>query len=166
MFSSRVQRDITVKVPQAEVAEFLGTDEIAVTIRKLSGASLEKARIQATIVQAAPMRALGGPLIKELQAGGAALDEAAKKLAERKTTVEGRKAARYAAHDRESVLVAGILRWSCEDKVKLDTGSIADLDEDVAQQIHEAILDLSLPPLDPIEIEAEGKGASAASTSS
>lgn len=164
MFASRVQRDITVKVGDPEDAAYLGADEIAVTIRKLSGASLDKARIQAAITQAAPLRALGADLLKGIQSS--AVDEAAKALAAKKSTLEGRKTARYAAYDRETVLVQGVVRWSCEDKAKLNPQNLADLDEDAAQKIHEAVLDLSLPPLDPAEAEAEGKGDSGPSTSS
>ncbi len=164
MFASRVQRDITVKVLDPENVAFLGADEIPVTIRKLSAASLERARIQNTIANAPPLRAMGGDLVKTLSSPG--LDEAAKELAAKRATPEGRRAARYGAFDCESVLVAGVVRWGCEDKVKLSPQALSELDEPSARQIHEAILDLSLPPIDPTEGAAEGKGASAASTSS
>jgi hypothetical protein len=166
MFASLVQKDVTLKVEQPEVVAFLGTDEVTVTYRKLSGASLTKARQQATIVGAASLRALGGELIREVNKpeAGAALDEAAKKIAERKATVEGRKRSIYGEYDRPTVLLQGLVRWSCEDKMPLNEESRGALDEKHAQRLFELILEMSDPRLNPEALAAEGKGDSGPST--
>jgi xanthine dehydrogenase iron-sulfur cluster and FAD-binding subunit A len=147
MFASRIQDNVEVKG---------GT---IVTVRKLSGRSLEKAREAKSSSQLASLSNASGELIRAMRSD--AIERAAAQLAAKREAEandpKARAKARYDAHDREVVLNAGIVRWSCEEKVNPD--NIADLDEDVAQQLHEAILDLSLPSLDPVEAEAvEGKG--------
>jgi hypothetical protein len=130
--------------------------EIVVTIRKLSGSSLEKAAVQRGIVQAAYFRALGAPFLQELSSPKA--DEARKILADEKKDPAALRKARYAQYDRDSVLIAGIERWSCEDKYP-KSESITKLDEDTAQELHEAILDYSLPPITIEEAKEVPKGA-------
>ncbi len=131
--------------------------EIVVTIRKLSGSSLEKAAVNRGIVQAAYFRALGAPFLRDLSSPQA--EEAKKILADEKKDPAALRKARYAQYDRDSVLIAGIERWSCEDKFPKSPESIAKLDEDAAQDLHEAILDYSLPPITLEEVQEIPKGA-------
>ena len=148
MFASRVTKDVEVKD---------GAAVTLVTIRKLSGRSLEKAREAKAAAQLASLRNASKDLLQAMRSSeldAAAAQLAAKREAESKDPKAQAKA-RYDAHDRETVLNAGIWRWSCPEPVNPD--NIADLDEAIAQQLHEAILDLSLPGLDVAEI-AEGKG--------
>ena len=165
MFASRVVKEIKVKVTNPESVAFLGTDVVDVTIRKLSGRSLEKIRQQKSIEQAPPLRAYGAELLKGLQKE---LDEAAKALAAAKAAkdTDSRRKERYDAHDRVSTLVAGIVRWSCQDKVALEQKSIEDLDEDVMQRIHEEIVDLSCGPLTAEEAQAQEGESTGRSTAS
>jgi hypothetical protein len=154
MFASLVQKDVTLKILDQAAVAFLGADEIVVTIQKLSGRSLEKARVQQTIEQAGPvLRSFGGDVVKSIRSE--TLDEAAKQLKLQTQSVEARKKAYYASFDRESVLIAAVRRWSCEDRKKLCPESLADLDEKSAQQLHVEIIELSAP-FDASEA-AEGK---------
>lgn len=167
MFARFVTKDVTVKVTTPEVVAVLGSDQVVVTIQKLSGSSLEKTRIQRTIVQAAPLRAYGAELLKGLQSKE--LDEAAAALAAKKTDPADLRKLRYDAHDRESTLMAGIIRWSCEEKFPLGSGadkakSISDLEEAVAQQLHEEIVDLSAGPITAAEAQAKEGESSGRST--
>ena len=65
-------------------------------------------------------------------------------------SIEDLTKARYNSYDRESALIAGIVSWTSE--VTLEDG-IPDLDEKTGKLLFEAILDLSLPPVDPKEVE-------------
>lgn len=143
LFASQVTKDIV-------------RGEDTITIRKLSGKSLQKAREGRSMDQTSYLRHLGAELFRVLRSE--ALDEAAKKLEAMKEakTPEERRKARYGEYDRDLVLNAGILRWSCGD---LTPDRVADLPEEDAQALHEAILDLSLPPLDASEADAVPKGA-------
>jgi len=149
MFASRVTRDV-------EVQDADGV--VIVTVRKLSARSLEKAREVRSAQQLGSLKNASKELLLVMRSGeveAAAAQLAARREAEAKD-LKVRARSRYDAHDRESVLNAGIVRWSCQEPVSPD--NISDLDEGAAQQLHEAILDLSLPPLDPAEAEAaEGK---------
>lgn len=147
MFASRITRDVEVG------------DGAVVTIRKLSGRSLEKAREAKSAQQLGSLRNASKELLQAMRSSE--IDAAAAQLAARREAEAGdaklRAKARYDAHDREAVLNAGIVRWSAQEPVNPD--NIMDLEEGIAQRLHEAILDLSLPPLEPSVAEAlEGKG--------
>jgi hypothetical protein len=148
MFASREERTVQVKD---------GDDTVDVTIRKLSGRNLERARQASTIEQGPAIKSMGGEVIKALQSD--ALNELAKELKK-----DADPKARYKKYDRQTTLELAIKRWSCEKKMPLSPTSIEDLEEAVAQQVFEAVIDLSDPP--PAVAEAQGKGDSEASTSS
>jgi hypothetical protein len=152
MFASRITKDV-----QCDD----GDNAVIVTIQKLSGRSLEKARDARSAAQIASLRTASKDLLQVMRSDQ--LEVAAEQLAARRakemTDAKAKAKARYDSFDREHVLNAGVVRWSCESIKKLSPESIGDLDEESAQKLHEAILDLSLPPLDPVLAEAEeGKG--------
>ncbi len=152
MFASRITQNV-----QCDDGEHV----VTVTVQKLSGRSLEKARDARSAAQIASLRSASKDLLQVMRSDQ--IEAAAQQLAEKRKKEAAdpklRAKARYDAHDREHVLNAGIVRWSCEADKPLSSETIADLDEESAQKLHEAILDLSLPPLDPVDAEAiEGKG--------
>lgn len=52
---------------------------------------------------------------------------------------------RYKGYDREKVLLAGIKSWSDATR-KVDPDSVGDLEDEAADAIFKAIIDLSVPP--------------------
>jgi len=145
MFASRVTKEV-------EVDD--GESLVKVTIQKLSARALDKAREAKSIAQLTAMR----PASKDMWQGmrSAEMDRLADELKEKRANEaadpKARARARYDLHDREHVLQAGIVRWTSV--TLLSEKALDDLDEATAQKLHEAILDLSLPPLDPVEAEA------------
>jgi hypothetical protein len=137
IFASQTKKTITV-----------GGD-VDVIIRKLSAASLRKAREVRMMEDAKHTRAIGGEVLKALH-GGSDDPQAPKK----EPTPEQKKNARFALYDREDLLLRGIESWTAEKPV--DTG-IAELDEETSRTIFEAIVELALGPLEPAAVE-EGKG--------
>jgi hypothetical protein len=121
--------------------------DVVVTIRKLSARSLDKASEARQATAAAVARGFGADMIQALKVTEPA------PLAPVVLTLAEQIKARYTSYDRASTLRAGIASWTAPQP--LEEG-IADLDEESAQKLHEAILDLSLPALDPKV--AEGKG--------
>jgi hypothetical protein len=167
MFSSRVQKDVKVEVGPEEF-------EI-VTIRKLSGVSLEKAMEAKRIDSIQTVKAYGAELLGLAQGRS---EELKAKIAERRASqpavvepvvvvepvpetpeqkakrLKERQEARYEMYDRQLVLQAGIVRWSVKD-TQVNYDNIADLDAEIAEKLHREILDLSLPSVD-VE-DARGK---------
>ncbi len=128
---------------------------VDVTVRKLNHRALREASesMQATAIRKS--RDAGGELVKAFRDMRPAASDSPDIVALR--------TARYAAYDRDIVLTNGVMKWTSDVDLK---GGLADLDEQSAEKLHEAILDLSLPPIDPVEAAAAGKGSSAASISS
>ena len=145
MFASRVTKDVDVED---------GESVTKVTIQKLSARSLEKAREVKSAAQLTAMR----PASKDMWEGlrSAEVEKLAGELAEKRSKEaadpKARAKVRYDAHDQAHILRAGIVRWTST--VPLDEKALEDLDEATAEKLHEAILDLSLPALDPVEAEA------------
>jgi hypothetical protein len=155
MFASRITQDV-------EVSD--GQSAVVVTIRKLSGNSLGKAKDARTADKLSSIRTASKDLLAFWK--DASVEAVAEKLAERQKAEQdatSKAEARYAEYDRLTVLQAGIVRWSSDVKVTPDT--VADLDEETADKLHRAILDLSLPALDP-EADTAPKGGFAPSTGS
>lgn len=121
----------------------------AVNIRKLSARSLEKASEARQISVSQLSRSMGPELMKAFATDDS--DKPSKPKVE--PTLDQQRKARYAVYDRQLVLQAGVVSWTYE--TKLSEG-LEDLDEEAATTLHEAILDLSLPPIDPMEREALG----------
>ena len=148
MFASRVTKDVQV-------------EDAVVTIQKLSGRSLDRAKDARSAAQLGSLRAASRDLLQVMKSDQveAAAEKLAAQRAKEQADPKAKAQARFEAYDREHVLLAGIVRWSCEAAVHLSPESIGDLDEQAAQQLHEEILTLSLPPVDPVEAEALGKDA-------
>lgn len=131
----------------------------AVTIQKLSWRSLEKARQARASDQAAGLRNIGGDILKALRSE--AIEDLSKQLKAKSASADERRLARYADFDRGTLLQSGIKAWTYgEVKPEL----IEQLPEEDAERLHHEILDLSLPPLDPVKADAEGKEGSVPST--
>lgn len=123
-----------------------------VVIRKLNHAALDRAREVRSSAGAKSLRDFGGEILKVMRS-----EEFSQLKQARDESPEAAKAGRYAAFDRNVVLQAGIVSWTAE--VKLSAEAIDDLDEPSAQKLHEEIVDLSLPPLDPKKAEELAKNA-------
>jgi len=121
-----------------------------VRIRKLSARSLDKASEirQGSVVAMA--RGFGPELMAVFRGDVGPQPERVAQT-ERETV--------YATYDRDSVLVAGIESWDAKHadgkKMDLEEG-IADLDEDSANALFHAIIDLSVPTKEQVE-EEQGK---------
>jgi hypothetical protein len=148
MFASRVTKDVQV-------------EDVVVTIQKLSGRSLDKAKDARSAAQLGSLRAASKDLLQVMKSDQveAAAEKLAAQRAKEATDLKAKARARFDAYDREHVLLAGIVRWSCEATVRFCPDAVADLDEESAQLLHEEILTLSLPPVDPVEAAALGKDA-------
>jgi hypothetical protein len=148
MFASRVTKDVQV-------------ESVVVTIQKLSGRSLDKAKDARSAAQLGSLRAASKDLLQVMKSDQveAAAEKLAAQRAKEVTDLKAKARARFDAYDREHVLVAGIVRWSCEAETRLSPEAVGDLDEETAQLLHEEILTLSLPPVDPVEAAALGKDA-------
>jgi hypothetical protein len=129
------------------------------TIRKLSGSSLEKASAARRINSIREAAALGREALAAFKEASAARN----REKPQEPTPEEKKRARYALYDRDSVLLSGIDAWTLKDeKGRLEhiAENVLDLPEEIAQELHEAIVDLSLGPIELAEVrEAEGKGS-------
>lgn len=130
-------------------------------IRKLSWRTLRRAREARQMDHAQVMRAYGGDVLKGLR--GDTLAAAEKQLRDEKEDPEAKRQARYDAHDMGVVLGIGVASVPRAGEL---AKNIEELDEEEADTLHKAILDLSLPALDPVKAAAEGKGDSGASISS
>lgn len=128
--------------------------EITVAIRALAGKALRKASEARELAAARAAGSIGVDALQALRAANKASGTAAAPL-----TAEQR----YALYDVDTVLAAGVTGWSAvddEDKaIGVCTETLADLEADAETQLHRAILDLSLPPIDPKAVEELGKGA-------
>ena len=152
MFASRITKNVDIQD---------GDVVVVVTVQKLSARSLQKAREARSAAQLYSLRGASKDMLQMFRSPE--LDAAAEKIASRRAAEandpEARARARYEQFDREAVLNAGIVRWSCEDRIRLSPEAVSDLDEDSSEKLCREILDLSLPPLDPAVTEAElGKG--------
>lgn len=137
MFASQITDTVTI-----------GTT--VVTIRKLSWSSLDHAQ-QARSTRAMATVALMGD-------AAAALGARAEQNEQKGPVSEAeRRTARYQQYDRGAVLQGGLHAWTSD--TKLTPKAIEDLDEDTADRLYRAILDLSLPPLDPAEEDVARKNA-------
>lgn len=140
----------------SQVKSTVDVDGVSVTIRKLSARSLEAAAEARTAANLAQVKAMGGDILK-------ALRDAEDPRSSASPDLETRRLARYRVYDRAAVLRAGIAGWSAPEKVET---AVDDLDEAAAELLHRAILDLSLPPIDPHEQQAaEGKDSGASISS-
>ena len=136
-----------------------GPEAVVATIRKLSGKSLDKASEARQIAQIVTARAAGADLVKLFRE----LDN--EKLEAPPKDPAARARARYATFDRAATLTSGIEALSkhptkADGKTSMSLpDSIEDLDQPSAELLFHKIVDLSLGPLDEVEVQAEGKGA-------
>lgn len=112
-----------------------------ITIRKLSGYQLDLAREEASARQIGHLRKLGGELITAMNSSE--VNRAAAHLQEKQKDETETAKQRYVGYDRMTVLTQGIVAWSAGD---VTPEKIRDLEEDVAQETFEAIVDLTVPP--------------------
>jgi len=143
MFASRVTSTVQVEDPDGFVS---------VVVRKLSALALEKAAETRQLTVIGFSSKMGSEMIKSFR------DAADEKKTEEKPaelTANEKRKARYTSYDRQTVLNKGIVSWTAAEK--LCPESIEDLDEQAAQQLCEAILDLSLPAIDPAAEETKSK---------
>jgi len=151
MFASKVTAQVQIAAD--------GVDEAGVVnIRKMSALALEKASLNRQIAVTQLTRSMGPEMLKALTANedekptdGLEAFPAAKKKVKPVLSLDEQRKARYTLYDRQFVLQAGVVHWTYDTKV---SDGLEDLDEDTAQKLHEAILDLSLPPLTEEEREA------------
>lgn len=144
MFASRVKKTVTITD---------GDETVDVVIRKLSARSLDAAEEAAQARAIKKSRDAGGELVKAFRETATV----------RPADAAARTLSRYRAYDPDTIVRAGVESWTS--KVPVETG-VQDLDEEAREKLHREILDISLPPLDPAEAEAAGKGDSGASISS
>jgi hypothetical protein len=144
MFAKTVTKDVEIG------------DEI-VTVRKLSGKKLQQAREVKRGEQVQNMRDLGAEMIRafreERDKQTVALKAEALPIPAKELTLEELTKARkdsFSEYDRDTVLVAGISKWTHKNPVNPE--NIADLDEETAQKLHSEILDLSIAPVNTAEI--------------
>jgi hypothetical protein len=136
MFANKIKKIVTVKD---------GDEEVAVTIRKLSARSLDKAQLAKQAQVAGTARNLGPDMVDAFQKA-AARDEAVK--------VVDPAEARFNSYDREATLIAGIDSWDVPGISVAD--GVPELDEETAEFLFRAIIELSVPT--PEEAEAaQGK---------
>lgn len=122
-----------------------------VTCRKLSHRALRRASDAHTAEQMRNVREMGGDVFKALQ-----------QAEETKTADDPalRRRRRFAGYDRDTVLASGALSWTSPRKL---ADGLPELDEPDAAALFEAIMDKSLPPVDPEAEEGKGSGASTSS---
>ena len=155
-----------------EVVKDVEVGKEIVTIRKLSGKTLQKARDAKRGEQVQNMREMGAEMIKAFReerekivaaTSTNTVPEALPIPAKEPTTEEKIKARKdsFSEYDRDQVLVAGIAKWTAA--VPVNTDNIAELDEESADLLHEEILDLSVAPVNTTEISGKDSGASISS---
>jgi hypothetical protein len=117
----------------------------SVIVRKLSATQLERATDARQVKVQEGMVRMGAELIRTFTSDPEAKAKAA-----------ANPNARYEAYDRATVLGLGILLWSGPDVAGKPTAeTIDDLDEEAADLIHRAIIDLSAPPAKVVEEQAK-----------
>jgi hypothetical protein len=125
-----------------------GDSKVTVTIKKLSARALDQAR-EARITQATRRaREVGADLIASMRS--------AQTPPVTTPTAEQLREARYDLYDRDVVLRAGVVAWTHATPLAV---GLEDLDEPSAVKLSQAILDLSLPPLD-VKTEEDRQGKS------
>lgn len=142
MFASRTTEDMLIED---------GVLTCVVTLQKLSARSLDKASEVRQGTVAAASRQLGGDLIKAFNEASVAAAAAKPDAKPKAKTIEERREERYAMYDRDTVLQAGIARWTAqtpEGKPLAVKDGVGDLVEPVAVKIYRRLIDMSLPELD------------------
>lgn len=151
MFAKQIVKDVKV-------------GEDTVTVRKLSGKTLDKARVARRADQVQSMRDIGAELIKAFREGkeSAKSEVVALTAAPPEPTPEELSAARretFGDYDRDTVLYAGIVRWTAKldgKSVPLNPEAIDDLTEEESKLIFDEILDLSVPVSNAAEVQGKG----------
>lgn len=123
-----------------------------VTVKKLNHVALTAAREEKGRQQIRGLRDLGGDLLKVIRE-----ENKNQKAAEESPDEATARKARYDAHDRRTVLLSGVVSWTMGPQVTVE--KLDDLEEDVAQKLFEAIVDLSLGPIDVKAREEAAKNA-------
>jgi hypothetical protein len=142
----------------SRVTETVPVGEHTVTIRKLNPKQLSAAAQAQQLRSIESLKAFGGPaFMKELQ--GLTSDEKAKEQA---AEAERRKGNPLASFDRDTLLLKGIVGWSFTEEdgtaATIDAAHVEDLDDDVSEQLADAILKLAKPSLYVPAAEAQKNG--------
>jgi hypothetical protein len=125
---------------------------ICVTIRKLSGRSLEKA-LEARQIQVMKMFTA-----ESLKAFRELPKEEAEGVVKNASASAKKDSDKYALYDRHTVLVQGIHSWGGPGTPETVTPeAVGDLEEPVAALLYKEIIDLSIP--DPVVAEKTEKNA-------
>lgn len=139
MFASQVRKTVQVND---------GDTVVNVVLRKLSGASLEKASEARQLSIATMTSHLGPEVVEQYQR-----EREAKEAQRKAGTLEEEKKDpkdRHVSYSRQSVLHAGVHDWDLKDEkgrsVRVTPDRIDDLDEPTADFLFHEILELSLPP--------------------
>lgn len=128
--------------------------DVVVTIQKLSGHALEEAekiRSDESMILALKMQsAMAVPALAEAVAARVAMKASAPDQPAAAVDVQLRCEQRYKQYDRNTVVRSGVRSWLSTAKEKLPSVQIGvqDLDDASAEQLHRAILDLTLPAID------------------
>jgi hypothetical protein len=131
----------------SQTTETIQIGDVAVTIRKLSWKTLRHAAQAQLDQQLGFALKAGADVLRAIETAGA-------KAPESTVSMEQTRLARYASHDRAIVLQAGVKSWTATQPLPK---GLDDLEEEAADTLHRAILDLSLP--DPAQEEAARKNA-------
>lgn len=121
MFASAITKNVSV-------------GDVTITIRKLSWKKLKEAAQANSDSALATASKLSPEMLKAFRE----MDE--RQIASAQSSAQDR----YKGYDREKVLNSGIVSWTATTKLSAD--AIADLEEDVAEQVYRAVIDLSIPP--------------------
>jgi hypothetical protein len=136
----------------SSVIDTVAIGDVIVTIRKLSWKSLEKAsdvKTDRDLAATSKMGQIAAQSIREVQQARAA---ATVELSPEEQ-VKRQREARYRNYDRDLIIRAGVKSWTAEPKLP---AALEDLDEETAEVLYRAIVDLSLPALDP-KVEEEAR---------
>ncbi len=151
----------------SDITDTLEIDSSVVTIRKLSWKKLREAAQAKADAEIGFMAKAGRDVMASMREamafrqGGATPQESQQTVPSTDAPVdlETQREARYGGYDRGAVLLKGIKSISNGDGKPIPklTEAIEDLDEATAERCHRAILDLSLPPIEPGAHEAAQK---------
>ena len=136
------------------VTKLVHVDGVDVTVKKLSWKQLKKANAAARKEGVEAAREAGAELVK-------AFRELSNAEAAGEITSEMKRQARYRQYDVDIVLFLGVKEWG---GAEVTSEAIDALSPEVATQLHEAILDFSLPLLGE-EAKAAPKGSAPLSIS-
>jgi hypothetical protein len=134
IFASRIQRTIAVPFDEPHT----------VTIQRLAGRALERARLESAYAASEYLRRMGGAQFRkelaEIRAAAVSGDNGAAKVAEVAASPAADPLTKY---DRRTVLLGGVKGWTYEEAPTEET--LDDLSDEAADWLAREILTLTLP---------------------